>query len=150
MPKRPSPVSASPSSAVSSVRTGRRGRSRRARPKSRTLTSPSAVTITFSGFKSPCTIPSAWAAAIPEAIWRVIDRSDSGRQPARLECLRQRFAGDVFHADDRHARRVVDGVDRAQVGMIERGRRTGLGQGGARASPEQSGLKTLSATDRSS
>ena len=46
------------------------------------LDEPSAVTITFSGFRSPCTIPSAWAAAIPEAIWRAIDKSDR-RKPAR-------------------------------------------------------------------
>ena len=38
---------------------------------------PSVVTITFSGFRSPCTTPSAWAAAIPDAIWRVIDKSES-------------------------------------------------------------------------
>ena len=112
--------------------TGRPRRSRRARPKSRTLTSPSAVTITFSGLRSPCTMPSAWAAAIPAAIWRAIDNSESSGSRLGLAGPGERFAGDVFHADDRNARRIVDGVDRAEVGMIERGRRAGLGQRGAR------------------
>ena len=39
-----------------------------ARPKSRILTSPSFVTITFSGFRSRCTIPASCALARPSAI----------------------------------------------------------------------------------
>ena len=39
-----------------------------ARPKSRILTSPSFVTITFSGFRSRCTIPASCAFARPSAI----------------------------------------------------------------------------------
>ena len=46
-----------------------------ARPKSRILTSPSFVTITFSGFKSRCTIPASCARARPSAIWVAIGSS---------------------------------------------------------------------------
>ena len=45
-----------------------------ARPKSRILTCPSPVTITFSGFKSRCTIPEACARARPSAICGAIAR----------------------------------------------------------------------------
>ena len=49
------------------------------------LDQPSSVTITFSGLRSPCTMPSAWAAAIPAAIWRAIDKQRLRRRagPAR-------------------------------------------------------------------
>ena len=77
VPKSPFPCSARPRSAVSSGEIGRLPRRRRASPKSRTLTRPSAVTITFSGLRSPCTMLAAWAAAIPEAIWRAIEGVDS-------------------------------------------------------------------------
>ena len=43
-----------------------------ARPKSRILTTPSRVTIRFSGFRSRCTMPRAWAAASPSATWAAI------------------------------------------------------------------------------
>ena len=46
-----------------------------ARPKSRILTSPSFVTITFSGFRSRCTIPASCAFARPSAIWVAIGKS---------------------------------------------------------------------------
>ena len=39
-----------------------------ASPKSRILAVPSFVTITFSGFRSRCTIPVSWALASPSAI----------------------------------------------------------------------------------
>ena len=41
----------------------------RARPKSRIFTSPEGVTRTLLGFRSRCTMPAAWAASRPEAIW---------------------------------------------------------------------------------
>jgi hypothetical protein len=40
-----------------------------ARPKSRSLAPPSFDTITFSGFRSRCTIPAPCAFASPSAIW---------------------------------------------------------------------------------
>ena len=49
---------------------GRVSAVRRARPKSRILARPSAVTMTFSGLRSRCTTPLACAAARPSAIWR--------------------------------------------------------------------------------
>ena len=46
-----------------------------ASPKSRILTSPSFVIMTFSGFRSRCTIPASCAFASPSAIWAAIGSS---------------------------------------------------------------------------
>ena len=40
-----------------------------ARPKSRIFTRPSLVTMRFSGLRSRCTMPPAWALARASAIW---------------------------------------------------------------------------------
>jgi hypothetical protein len=45
-----------------------------ARPKSRIFTKPSGVTIRFSGFRSRCTIPAAWAFASPSATCAATER----------------------------------------------------------------------------
>ena len=52
-----------------------------ARPKSRILTNPSFLTITFSGFKSLCTIPAPCARASPSAICAAIPRSFFAGKP---------------------------------------------------------------------
>ena len=63
--------------------------------------------------------------------------------------VRERLTGYILHGDDRHARRVIDRVDRAEVGVVQRRGREPrpaavLGVTG------QSGLKTFRATGRSS
>ena len=54
-----------------------------ARPKSRILTKPSRVTITFSGFRSRWTMPASWAWASASASWAARFRAlRTGRAPA--------------------------------------------------------------------
>ena len=61
----------------------------RARPKSATLTRPSAVTRTFSGLMSRCTIPDACAAASPSSTPVMISSAVAGenRPLSRSTCL---------------------------------------------------------------
>ena len=57
-----------------------------AKPKSRILTSPSSPTITFSGFRSRCTIPAPCALASPSAICTAIcSNCRTGSAPFRSE-----------------------------------------------------------------
>ena len=123
---RPSPrrrPASSPSSSAGSTLAapGDRSSVSFARPKSRILTSPSFVTITFSGFRSRWTIPASCAAARPSAICGAIWSSfligsgaarerapaASSRPPAPSRCRRRRS-------------RRPDVVDRDDVGMIQR------------------------------
>ncbi len=117
-----------PSSFVSCRIDGTKRRSRRAKPKSRILTTPSSLTITFSGLRSPCTIPASCATAIPAADLRLIDsRSLRVSEPVAGQ-IRERLTGDVLHGNDRHTRRIIDCVYRAHVGMIQGRDRPRLGK----------------------
>ncbi len=91
-----------------------------ARPKSRILTSPSFVTITFSGFKSRWTIPASCALARPSAICAAIGSSFFDRQRAAGEKLPQRRALHPLHRDVGDPALRPDVVDRDDVGVIER------------------------------
>ncbi len=54
-------------------------------PKSTSLTRPPGVTMTLAGLTSRWTIPLAWAAARPSAIWAAIDTASArGRGPRSI------------------------------------------------------------------
>jgi hypothetical protein len=60
-----------------------------ASPKSRTLTPPSGVILTFAGFRSRWTIPRACAASTASAIWRAMaSASSTGIGPAAMRSAR--------------------------------------------------------------
>ena len=70
-----------------------------ARPKSRILTSPSFVTMTFSGFRSRCTIPASCAFEQPLRHLRRDRQELLDRQRATHEQLAQRLALHPLHGD---------------------------------------------------
>ena len=91
-----------------------------ARPKSRIFAKPSFVTMTFSGFRSRCTIPAACALARPSEICDAIVRSFFWRQGAVDEELPKRHPVHQLH---RHVGgRAVrpDVVDRDDIRVVER------------------------------
>ena len=70
----------------------------RARPKSATLTRPSAVSRTFSGLTSRCTIPEACAAASPSSTPAMISSAVAGgNRPLSLSSSLERAPGHVLH-----------------------------------------------------
>ena len=102
------------------------GRSSFARPKSMTLARPVSVIMTFEGFKSRCTMPSAWACASPSATSRAMAKArPRGRASASQE-RGHRLATDELHGHEGDAIRLRDLVDHAQGGVNESGRRAGL------------------------
>ena len=97
-----------------------------AKPKSRTLTTPSVLTTTFAGFKSRWTMPRACARASASAMG-IAMRSTSGTRipPPRNEQV-QALAGDVLHDDEVDPVRRLDLVDGDDVRMVEGGGGTRL------------------------
>ena len=72
----------------------------RARPKSATLTRPSSVRMTFSGFTSRCTMPAACAAASASSVGSTTSSASPGREHAELaEHLAQAAALQVLHGE---------------------------------------------------
>ena len=90
-----------------------------ASPKSRILTSPSFVTMTFSGFRSRWTIPASWALARPSAICAAICSSLlTGSGPATSSS--RRVPRRPAPSRCRSATRPPDVVDRDDVGVVQR------------------------------
>ena len=96
-------------------------RSSFASPKSRTLTRPSRVSITFAGFRSRCTTPFSWAAVerLGERDPELDDARD--RQSARSHVPVEALALDQLHGQEAGAARVLDGEQRDDAGVVERG-----------------------------
>ena len=92
-----------------------------ASPKSSTLTVPSRRTLMFAGFRSRWMMPCSCAASRASAICLAIDSASSiGIAPSR-EALRQILSLDEFHHERVDAVAILQPIDRADVGMIERG-----------------------------
>ena len=99
-----------------------------ARPKSRTLTTPSGVILMFAGFRSRWTMPLSWATSRASAICRAIATASGNGKPAppdRAPPLRDPAASvspsTSSSTRNRIAVRLFEAVDRADVGMIQRG-----------------------------
>ncbi len=132
MPKRPSPCSARPSSAVSSVASGGFLLQAAGQPEVEDLDESLLGDHHVLGLEVAVDDASGVGGGHPRGGLEG-DREDRlDRRPVLARELAERSPRDIFHRDDWHARRVVHGVDRAQVGMVQRGGRAGLGQGGAR------------------
>src|SRR5262249_42287132 len=96
-----------------------------ASPKSRILTRPSFVTMTFSGFRSRWTIPASCARASPSAIWTAIGRSFLiGRAPPK-RVSRSVFPS-TFHRDPVDRVGLPDAVARDDVGVVQGRSRAGF------------------------
>ena len=96
-----------------------------ARPKSRTLTTPSGVTITFAGLRSRWTMPAAWAAASASASGIAIRSTSPSRIPCAGDEGVQGLPGHELHHDEVDALGRLDLVDGDDVRVVE-------GGGGAR------------------
>ena len=97
-----------------------------ARPKSRILTTPSFDTITFSGFRSRCTIPAACAFARPSAICPERSRSFFDGERTGGESLAQGLSVDELHRENvarrgtRGTGELFEGIDGRDVRVVER------------------------------
>ena len=91
-----------------------------ARPKSRILAWPRLVTKIFAGLMSRWTMPSACAASSASAISIARSSSASSLDGAAGDAMLQRYAVQKLHDDEGLAVCVVDFVDGADVGMIQR------------------------------
>ena len=98
-----------------------------ARPKSRILTTPSVVRITFSGFRSRWTMPLACAAARPSAIWPAIWSAFGSGRPAAVEQVPQVRALEELHGQVGPPGLLADVVDRDDVRVVQRRGRARLG-----------------------
>ena len=111
-----------------------------ARPKSRTLTLPSGVTLTFAGLRSRWTIPFSCAASRASAICRAMARASSSGSGPALQPLGEVLALDELHDEGADAARLLEAVDRGDVRVLELGEelrlaleaREALGVGGER------------------
>ena len=92
-----------------------------ASPKSRILACPRLVTKMLAGLMSRWTMPSAWAASSASAISMASDSSSLGLQRPARDAVLQRHAVQKLHGDERLAVLLADVVDRADVGMVQRG-----------------------------
>ena len=90
-----------------------------ARPKSSTVTRQSAPTMMLAGFRSRCVMPFAWAAARASASGMATATSRSGGSAARRDQAAQRLAFHEFHRYEPNAFRLLDGVDRYDVGVAQ-------------------------------
>ena len=97
-----------------------------ARPKSRILTWPRSVTKMFAGLMSRWMIPLLWAAQSASAISVAHSITSSSGSGLPRDVMLKRRAFHKLHGNKRLAVLRVDLVDRADVGMIQRGRRTRL------------------------
>ena len=92
-----------------------------ARPKSRTLTLPSGVSLTFPGLRSRWTIPFSCAASSASAICRATARASSRGSGAALQPLGEVLALDELHDEGADAARLLEAVDRGDVRVLELG-----------------------------
>ena len=87
---------------------------------------PSGVTRTLAGLRSRWTTPRSWAASSASAIWRAMSSASStGSRPRASRCARS-SPGTSSIARKRVPIRVVDAVDRGDVGVVQRGQQLGL------------------------
>ena len=92
-----------------------------ARPKSSTLTVPSARTLILAGFRSRWMMPCPCAASSASAICLAIgSASSSGIAPSR-DAVRERRPLDQFHHERQGAARLLEAVNVRDVRVIERG-----------------------------
>ena len=97
-----------------------------ASPKSRILACPRLVTKMLAGLMSRWTMPSAWAASSASAISMASDRISSGFHRPPGNAVLQRQPVQKLHGNEGFAVLVVNFVDGADVGMIQRGGGLGL------------------------
>ena len=97
-----------------------------ARPKSRTLTRPSVVTMTFAGLRSRWTMPFSWAAARASARAVAISRIWASGEPALGDHAVEGLALDELHGEEVDAVRLLDRVDGDDAGVVEGGEGLGL------------------------
>ena len=98
------------------------------RPKSTIFTRPSAVTITFCGFRSRCTMPAAWAAARASATWPARASGLPQLERATPQERSQRLSLDELHHHVRLVLEDADVVDGDDAGVVEGGGDAGLPQ----------------------
>ena len=90
-----------------------------ARPKSRIFTRPSSARKMFSGFRSRCTMPRAWAAPSPRAdLERDVERRVHRKRAAR-RARAQRLTFQALRHEVRRAAVIADVVDGQDVGVVE-------------------------------
>ena len=88
---------------------------------------PSGRSITFSGLRSRWTTPAAWAIVKADAICTAMSSASRRNIGSAGQTIAQRLAVDVFHRDEvRPSARPAQRMNRADVGIIERGGGTGL------------------------
>ena len=87
-----------------------------ARPKSRTFTRPSRVTLTLAGFRSRCTMPASCAVSSASAIWRAMRQCLVERHGAASDPFSQVLAVDQFHHDGARVAARLEAVDLRDAG----------------------------------
>ena len=92
-----------------------------ARPKSSTLTRPSSVTMTLAGFRSRWTMPGRVRRGQRIRDLDGVLQRLAQPHPLARDQLVERLALHVLHGDEVDAVRLVDVVDRDDVGVVERG-----------------------------
>ena len=94
-----------------------------ARPKSRTFTLPSGVSLTFAGLRSRWTMPFSWASSSASAICCATTRASSTGSGPALQPLGEVLALDQLHDEEAlHAdRALLEAVDGGDAGVIQRG-----------------------------
>ena len=97
-----------------------------ASPKSRSFAWPRFVTKMFAGLMSRWTMPRACAVSRASAIWAPRSSSVSSFERPGPEPVPQSLAVEQLHRDEGLALVLVDVVDRADVGVLERGGRACL------------------------
>src|SRR3981081_2204091 len=97
-----------------------------ARPKSRTLTRPSVVTITLAGFRSRCMMPFSCAAASASASAPAISTNAFDWQAIRGDQPIQRLPLDQFHSEKVDAVGFFNRVQDYNIEMVKCGDRTSL------------------------
>ena len=90
-----------------------------ASPKSKILTSPPSVILTFAGLRSRWTIPRSCAYSRPSAIFFAMPIVSSSGSGAPLDPGFERLTGDQLHRQEANAALVVQTEDRGDVGMME-------------------------------
>ena len=135
-------------------RRARRGDRHTARPKSRIFSRPSAVRMTFSGFRSRCTMPAACALGERRARARAPSPASRRRRPpARRDLFAQRAAVDELGRDEQLAVDLLERVHRADARMRQAPRPRALRAAGVRAGADRApdaAASAFSATRRPS